>query len=86
MSTVSSSWRPLVVNYSAKTAPQWLSVKQQAVFAEYFAREQSDKIRRGQESCRQRGVFGFSSSAPCLAPDEGPVRPAQGHCQPRQMG
>lgn len=47
---------------SAKSAPQWLSLKQQAVFAEYFAREQSDKIRRGQESCRQRGVFGFSSS------------------------
>ena len=46
---------------SAKSAPQWLSVKQQAVFAEFFAREQSDKIRRGQESCRQRGVFGFTS-------------------------
>ena len=47
---------------SAKSAPQWLSVKQQAVFAEYFAREQSDKIKRGQESCRQRGVFGFTSA------------------------
>ena len=47
---------------SAKSAPQWLSVKQQAVFAEYFSREMSDKIRRGQESCRQRGVFGFTSA------------------------
>ena len=47
---------------SQKSAPQWLSVKQQAVFAEYFAREQSDKIKRGQESCKQRGVFGFTSA------------------------
>ena len=46
---------------SAKSAPQWLSVKQQAVFSEYFAREQSDKIQRAQDSCRERGVFGFTS-------------------------
>lgn len=46
---------------TAKSAPQWLSVKQQAVFAEYFAREQSDKIKRGQAAAVSRGVFGFTS-------------------------
>lgn len=47
---------------TAKTAPSWLSVKQQAVFAEYFAREQSDKIKRAQASCVARGVFGFTDA------------------------
>ena len=47
---------------TTKTAPQWLSVKQQAVFSEFFAREQADKIKRGQAAAIQRGVFGFSSS------------------------
>jgi len=45
---------------TAKTAAQWLSVKQQGIFAEYFARELSDKIRRGQAAAISRGVFGFT--------------------------
>ena len=47
---------------TAKTAAQWLSVKQQGIFAEYFARELSDKIKRGQAAAINRGVFGFTSA------------------------
>jgi DNA invertase Pin-like site-specific DNA recombinase len=47
---------------TAKTAAQWLSVKQQGIFAEYFARELSDKIKRGQAAAIARGVFGFTSA------------------------
>lgn len=47
---------------TAKTASGWLSVKQQGIFAEYFARELSDKIRRGQAACISQGKFGFTDA------------------------
>ena len=39
----------------------WFSAKQMQLQAELYSRDLQGRILRGQEACRQRGVFGFTS-------------------------
>lgn len=46
---------------STGTAGEWLNVKMLLTFGEYFSRDLSDRIRRGQQSYIARGIPAFSS-------------------------
>ena len=46
---------------SHQNAYIWYSTKQLSLNAELYSRDLSDRIRRGQKSCRDRGKFGFTS-------------------------